>query len=86
MTIINCAISINDMLFRSPLCLCIQGYAYTCGEVDHTHKENSYFFSRENDCFLSFILLITSRVLLNPHHGVKQYFHTMDVVSSHWYT
>jgi hypothetical protein len=26
------------------------------------------------------------RTLLNPHHGVKQCFHTMDVAAYHWAT
>ena len=28
----------------------------------------------------------TLRAILNPHHGVKQCFHTMDVTAYHWTT
>ena len=78
MTIISHAISVNGMPFRLWLCMCVQGFAHTCGEVDHTYKE--IFFSHSTN-LKSLLVPFCLRILQTLLNNVE--WITLDWV--HWW-
>ena len=47
-----------------------------------TKNQNAFGHCDESVMFQTVI----KRVVLNPHHGVKQCFHTIDMAAYHWAT